>query len=173
MLTGTKTALTELRAADSEVLFGWVNAPETIRLNAPYRPVHEASHRTWFESVTRDPSRVVFGIRRRESPALVGMLQLIDIHPVHRKAELVVRIGNETDRGQGLGTEAVRLAIAFAFDDLNLQRVWLRVFANNSRAVRAYEKAGMEVEGTMRRAVYIAGDWIDEVIMGILRKGSG
>lgn len=168
MLTGTKICLTELRYEDSEALFTWINDPDTVRFNAPYAPVHEPGHTAWLEKVTKDPSRIVFGIRDLEGQHLVGVVQLIDLHPIHRSAELVIRIGTDTDRGRGLGTEAVKLAIKFGFRHRNLQRIWLRVFADNPRAIRAYEKAGLQREGTLQRACFIDGTWRDEVVMAVL-----
>lgn len=168
MLAGARIALTELRKDDAELLFGWINDPCTVRFNAPYSPIHEPGHLAWLERITSDPSRVIFGIRKIEHSRLIGVVQLIDIHPVHRSAELVIRIGSESDRGRGYGTEAVQIAKAFAFRDRNLQRISLRVFADNVRAVTAYEKAGFQQEGLLRRAAFIDGRWSDEIAMAAL-----
>lgn len=168
MLTGDKIALTELRRSDSETLFAWINDPDIVRFNAPYSPVHEPGHLAWFDRVTTDASRIVFGIRMLQEDRIVGVLQLVDLHPVHRSAELIIRIGSDADRGRGAGSEAVALAIHFGFRHRNLQRIWLRVFADNPRAIRAYEKAGMVREGLLRRACYIDGAWRDEVVMAVL-----
>jgi RimJ/RimL family protein N-acetyltransferase len=168
-VVGRGIVLTETRVEDKEALFRWINDPATVRYNAPYRPVGWDSHSAWFGSLGANASRVEFAIRRRDAPEIIGMLQLLDIHPVHRSAELVIRIGEQQNRGMGYGSEAVRLALDFAWNDLNLNRVWLRVFAINKRAIRAYEKAGMEQEGRMRKAAFIDGDWLDEIIMAALR----
>ncbi|MBV8271302.1 MAG: GNAT family N-acetyltransferase [Cupriavidus sp.] len=169
MLRGEHVELTEIRPEDKEALFRWINDAETVRFNAAYRPVDWESHCRWFDELGRSPSRVIFAIRLREQPAIVGTVQLVDVHPVHRSAELIIRIGSATDRGKGFGTEAVKLATNFAFDDLNLVRVWLRVFATNARAIGAYKKAGLAEEGTMRKAVFSQGQWLDEIIMAVVR----
>lgn len=168
MLTGEKVALTELRRSDSEILFSWINDPEVVRFSAPYTPVHESGHLAWFDRITTDDSRIVFGIRTMDNARIVGMLQLVNLHPIHRSAELIIRIGQATDRGRGLGSEAVRLAIAFGIRHRNLQRIWLKVFADNVRAIHAYRKAGMVQEGLLRRSCYIDGVWRDECVMAAL-----
>lgn len=155
------------RPSDSAALFEWINNAETVRFNAPYRPVALGSHEAWFAGLNCDNFRAFFAIRNGQD--LIGSLQLVDIHPVHQTAELIVRIGSHEQRGKGFGTEALKLAVAFAFADLNLQRVWLRVFANNARAIAAYRKAGFTEEGIMRRAAWINGAWVDEVVMAVLR----
>ena len=55
------------------------------------------------------------------------------------------------------------------FDTLNLNRVHLRVYAENLRAKRAYEKAGFLEEGRLREAVYKHGKYDDVIVMSILR----
>lgn len=170
MLRGDKVRLTEVRPTDSETLFGWINDAETVRFNAPYAPVTFNSHSGWFEGIGRDPKRCVFAIRENEKPEPIGVVQLIDMHPIHRSTELIIRIGAAANRGKGLGTDALKLAVSYAFDDQNLQRVWLRVFASNARAIKAYKNAGFEEEGRMKRACFIGGKWDDELVMAILRK---
>jgi RimJ/RimL family protein N-acetyltransferase len=168
MLKGKLICLTEVRRDDTETLYRWINDAETVRFNAPWRPVPWANHSGWFDGIGRDQSKVVLVIRKEPTGAAIGVIQLLDIHPVHRSAELTTRIGSESDRGEGYGTEALKLALDFARRDLNLGRVWLRVFATNERAIRAYTKAGFEIEGTMRRAAWINGAWVDEIIMASL-----
>lgn len=169
MVVGT-VSLSSIRAEDSETLFRWINAPEVVRFNAPYRPVHWANHEDWIRSIGKATNKAVFAIRI--SGRLVGVVQLIDIDAIHRSAELTIRIGEEVDRGKGVGTEALKLAIDHAWRDLNLHRVWLRVFENNARAIQSYKKAGFKEEGLMRDAAHIDGRYIGLVIMATLRATS-
>ena len=55
------------------------------------------------------------------------------------------------------------------FETLNLNRVFLRVYAENARAIRSYEKAGFVREGRLRDAVYKHGKYDDVILMGVLR----
>jgi RimJ/RimL family protein N-acetyltransferase len=170
MLKGENVVVTHLREEDRVALFVWMNDAGTVRFNAPWSPLDWRSHCRWFDELGQDRSRVIFAIRRAPDAEVLGTVQLRDIHPVHRSAELTIRIGVEAERGKGAGKEALRLAIRFAFDDLNLRRVDLRVFASNERAIRAYRAAGFGVEGTMRRAAYIGGRWEDVLMMAVLRE---
>jgi RimJ/RimL family protein N-acetyltransferase len=70
--------------------------------------------------------------------------------------------------GKGLGTEATRLVLRHAFNDLGLHRVGLRVLAYNHRAIRSYEKCGFVIEGREREAALVDGAWHDDVLMGAL-----
>lgn len=166
MLKTPRITLTGLRLEDSDILYSWIDDAETVRFNAPYRPVDRAGHDAWFSSIGKDPNRIAFAIRAKEQ--IIGVVQLIDIHPIHRSAELVIRIGEDANRGRGYGTEALRAVVQYAWMDLNLQRIWLRVFHTNERAIAAYQKAGFELEGRMRRACFIDGNYIDELVFSAL-----
>jgi RimJ/RimL family protein N-acetyltransferase len=63
----------------------------------------------------------------------------------------------------------VRLLVKHGFETLNLNRIYLQVFANNPRAIRAYEKAGFIHEGRKRQAEFRDGQYIDVLLMSILR----
>lgn len=169
MLMGERVILAPLMEADSATLFSWINDREQVILNSSFRPIHEGSHRDWYERVQRTGDIVVFAIRARETNKLIGTCQLHSIQSVHRCAELQIRIGRIGDRGKGCGTEATRLLVDFAFTDLNLHRVQLHVRADNVAAIRVYEKAGFTREGLMKEAAYIDGRYVDLFIMAVLR----
>ena len=168
VLKGSRVALAPLTAADSDVLFQWIRDRDLVLLNGPYRPVGEASHRAWFEAVQQRDDVAVFGIRLLDDDRLVGSCQLHSISPVHRSAELQIRIGEPRSRGVGLGTEAVELLLKFAFDDLNLHRVYLHVLSTNGAAIHLYGKTGFVEEGVLRDGAYIDGRYVDLVVMGLL-----
>lgn len=161
MIRGNKVTLTALDQADSDTLFAWMNDPELVHNHSFFRPVPRSSHDKWFAGVTSDPSTVILAIRDQDCSRLVGMIQLVSIHPIHRSAELRIKIGATADRGRGLGSEAVRLICDFGFRDLNLVRIFLHVFANNAKGIGAYRRAGFEDEGVMRKAAYVNGEWLD------------
>ena len=170
-ILGTAVRLRALGRDDLETLRGFVNDPEVMRFSNVYRPISEVEQVAWWERTARDSSCVWFGIEdvRGGTAKLVGTCCLVELDWVSRKAELRVRIGDRGVWGQGLGTEACALLVAFAFDDLNLGRIWLRVLDSNPRAIRVYEKLGFVVEGTLRRSAYVDGAHRDTIVMGLLR----
>jgi RimJ/RimL family protein N-acetyltransferase len=78
-------------------------------------------------------------------------------------------IGDKRHWNKGLGTEAMQLLLKHGFETLNLHRIYLRVFANNPRAIRSYEKAGFVVDGRLREAHFADGVYIDDLLMSVLR----
>lgn len=63
--------------------------------------------------------------------------------------QLGIRIGNKDYWNKGYGTDAVKLLTWFAFTTMSVNRVWLKVLPENTRAIRCYEKAGFTVLGKL------------------------
>lgn len=167
-VTGARVRLTPLDEADASILFEWINDRTLVELSSAFAPVSAADHLRWFADIRQRPGTHIFAIRRLDDPLVIGTCQLHGIHPVHRSAELQIRIGDTRFRGQGLGTEAVRLLVAFGFGELRLHRIALHVFATNLAAQRAYEKAGFVREGLLKDAAFVGGRFVDTVSMAIL-----
>ena len=166
---GDVAYLAPLSDADSAQLFEWINRRELVVSSAPFRPVHQPDHDAWFREIRSRRDVVIFGIRRGHDHQLVGSCQLHSIDAARRSAELQIRIGVPSATGQGIGTAACRALLRYAFEDLNLQRVYLQVFATNAAARRVYEKVGFVEDGVAKDAVFVDGRWRDLVTMSINR----
>jgi RimJ/RimL family protein N-acetyltransferase len=169
MLLAKHISIGPLVPEDFGPLFCWANDATAARLDFAYRPVDMMAHQQWWDGLGKDPTKVVFAIRKIDRPVIIGYVQIAGINSTHRSAEIGIRIGSESDRGQGFGKEALRLAVDFCWDHLNLNRVQLVVFKHNHRAVRAYNEAGFKKEGVLRKAAFIGGARVDLVPMAILR----
>jgi RimJ/RimL family protein N-acetyltransferase len=112
---------------------------------------------------------VIFGVRAVADDRLVGYVQLAGIDPRARSAELRVRIGDPSTRAQGVGYETCGLALRHGFDDLNLRRVWAHCFATNEPVLRGADRLGFRREGVLRQGAYVGGEYVDVVVIGILR----
>jgi len=155
---------------DAEVFARWTEDAEYLRaLDTDYaRPMSVGEMAKRLEQFIDDPSTVEFRIRTLADDRLIGFVALHSIEWNNRAANLAIGIGNPTHRGQGYGTDALRVVLRYAFHELSLERVGLNVNANNARAIRAYEKVGFHHEGAMRHALLRDGEWQDRIIMGIL-----
>ena len=154
---------------DSAALFRWVNDVKSAALDMAYRPVDGIAFNAWLGAFATDNSKVLFVIRRRGNPAPFGYVQITNIHSIHRSADIGIRIGSDEDRGRGLGKAALTLAVDYAWNHLNLNRIQLTVLATNLRAIRAYKAVGFESEGLFRRAVFIGGVWTAVLAMAMLQ----
>jgi RimJ/RimL family protein N-acetyltransferase len=168
-LVGTRVYLRPLERTDVPLLQTWVNDQEVIRNLLNFRPMNLQSEEEFLDKVTRDPDLIVLGIALRSDDRLIGDVALHRIQSRDRQAGFGILIGEKAEWSKGYGTEATRLIVRYAFDALNLNRVWLHVLENNQRGQRAYEKVGFKVEGVLRQSAFREGRYLDTITMGILR----
>ncbi|HUG86636.1 MAG TPA: GNAT family protein [Euzebya sp.] len=170
-LTGQLVRLGMIREADIDLLVRWSEDGRSTRLgdSDPAYPYPEAALRTWWtERLASDATRN-FAIRLLDDEStLVGTINLGQVDTANRVAEMGMEIPDPTFWGKGYGTEAVRLLLGFAFDDMNLHRVHLGVFAFNNRAIACYERVGFVREGTHRQYLQRNGRRHDMHLYGIL-----
>ncbi len=123
----------------------------------------------WYEEVQKAENGHEFSIRTLADDKVIGSCGLFEISPKNRSAEFGIVIGEQANWGKGYGSDAAKITLRFAFEELGLNRVFLDVLATNQRAVRSYEKAGFVLECTRRQAVWRDGDYHHACRMGILR----
>jgi RimJ/RimL family protein N-acetyltransferase len=172
MREGKKVRLRSLKDDDIMLMFQWINDPEVIRFTNNFKPVSEAEQRVWFQSQVDQKNQIVLGIEVKTEKKLIGSCGLYAIERVNRKAEVRIKIGNKSYWGRGYGREAMELLLEFAFDDLNLRRLWLKVLPTNISALKLYKNIGFEEEGILRQDLYIQGKYHDLIVMGLLRENT-
>lgn len=153
---------------DMGALFLWINDREAANQDQPYQPVDWLSYKAWLERMAQEKVHTFFAIRKLNAPAIIGYVSFKNIQAVHRSGEIGMRIGTESDRGNGYGKAALTLALRYAFDHLNLHRVSLTAFASNARAIAAYRAVGFVEEGLHKQAAFIDGRYVDLVAMAML-----
>jgi [ribosomal protein S5]-alanine N-acetyltransferase len=168
-LIGDKVYLRPLEKADAPLIVPWFNDQEVIRTLLRYRPLTLREEEEYLDQVTRNEGNVILGIVLRETDRLIGATGLHKIDFRNRHSCFGILIGEKTEWGKGYGTEATGLVVRYAFETLNLNRVWLQAFEYNPSGLRAYEKVGFRREGVLRQDCYREGRYWDTIIMGILR----
>jgi RimJ/RimL family protein N-acetyltransferase len=172
LLRGTTVHLTALTKDDLSTIAGWYHNAEFLRLfdARPAYPRGEADLARWLEEQHKEPNAFLFGIRLLDSDDLIGYVALDGIEWSHQVGWLTIGIGDRANWGRGYGHEAARLALKFAFHELNLHRVQLTVFSYNERAIALYEKLGFQREGAFREFLHRDGQRYDMYLYGLLRQ---
>lgn len=166
---GQRIYFRPLELEDEPLLRRWINNPANWRTLLHRPPLNAAREREWIESQGKSHSDYVFGIVVKQGDRPIGTTGLHRIDAVNRSASLGICIGESSFQGRGFGREAVRLALKYGFEELNLNRIELSVFADNWRAIRTYQKVGFVQEGCLRQAHYRNGRYQDEYRFAMLR----
>jgi [ribosomal protein S5]-alanine N-acetyltransferase len=169
-LIGEKIYLRPIDREDAAQLQAFMNDPEVTQTLGAYRPLSMQRELDFIEQTNKDKNQVWLGIVLKQDDRLIGTVALRAIQGKDRKADFGIKIGFKEEWNKGYGTEATKLIVRHGFETLNLNKVWLKVFEYNARAMRAYEKAGFSREGLLRQDDYRMGRYWDTVIMGILRE---
>ena len=168
MFLGPRITLGAFVPDDYGAMYCWANDTAAATLDGAFRPANLRDVIASCET-GNDASRVMLAIRQRTDPKIIGYINIHNVNAVHRSAELGMRIGDERNRGQGFGKEALAMALSYCWDHLNLERVGLVVFRHNARAIAAYSACGFKKEGVLKRLLFVDGAWVDLVLMAAFR----
>ncbi len=103
---------------------------------------------------------------------MIGCVGLESISNKHRNCEAGYWLWKKY-RGRGVMSEAVSLAVGFAFRELNLVRVHAHVMTGNEASSRILLKCGFKKEGLLRKRIKHRGRWRDLLLYSILREEWG
>ena len=172
LFQGERVQLTALTPEDAAVAVRWYEDGEFARLwdAATANPRTQSQISEWFTEASRDRNAFAFAIRFKEKRELIGYIDINGILWNCGVGGIAVAIGEAAHRGKGYGEEAMRLALKFAFHELNLHRIQITVFAYNDRAIRLYERLGFVREGTYREFLNRDGQRHDMYLYGLLRR---
>jgi diamine N-acetyltransferase len=165
IITGTHVALGVPYRDLLPLCERWFNDLETSRtLGVNWHPITTKVKGRYLDQmlVSDQPPFVVHDL---DTLTPVGLCGLDDINHVDSTAEFSIVIGDRGFQGKGIGTEATRLTLQYAFDVLGLYNIWLQVSANNPAAIRVYEKAGFKHIGIRRKSVRVGREYLDDVYM--------
>ncbi len=170
-MIGERVVLREFRPEDISGMRAWATDGSVTRfLSNRYIAPH-----TWEQTETNlrayldgDAGGVNLVIAEKNSLGYLGQCNLMMIDQQARRAKLAIVLPRE-NQGKGYGFEAIKMLLAFAFDQMNLNRVMLEVAMDNRRAVALYERCGFVHEGRLRQEYYQDGQYKDILVMGVLR----
>jgi diamine N-acetyltransferase len=164
-LSGQYVILRPLRVDDAELTLGWRLSKRAALLNSGSQSVAEQAE--WIAS--RPKTEVNFVIELRSGQP-VGMLSLVAIDQVNRRAEPARFLIGEPEAARGLPVfvESVKLLYQLAFDQMELKRIHGTVVAENHLMIKWHKFLGMKEEGRLRQHYFIGGRFRDAVYMGMM-----
>ncbi|NLI91144.1 MAG: GNAT family N-acetyltransferase [Peptococcaceae bacterium] len=169
MLKGKITTIRPLETDDLDLLYEWYNDQEFsywVSGNWPYATLmrREEIERKMYEE---DEHR--YAVTDHQGN-LIGSVGFDEVNIPARSAKLYIGIGSKECWGKGYGTDALQVFIRFLFNQWNFHRLCAETWQENVRALSCYQKLGFIVEGNLREAYYIDGNYYDAVILGLLKR---
>lgn len=112
------------------------------------------------------PSRLHFIVEEKATNERIGFLMVNEIDNPHNEVEWHKIIINK--KGHGYGKEALKLLMAWSFEDMKFHRGWLDCKDYNTRALHVYESVGLKREALLRETILVNGVYENLVILAIL-----
>jgi Acetyltransferases, including N-acetylases of ribosomal proteins len=172
VLVGERVRLVPLAPEHADALYAAMLDPEIRRLTGTHRLPDRREVEEWCRTRADDHERLDLAILGNPDDRFYGRLSLTDIDVHNESAAYRIALSSIEFTGRGLGQEATRLLLRYAFEEVGLHRVWLRVYAFNMRAIAAYRACGFTVEGRLRDALLWEGRRHDALVMSVLADGA-
>lgn len=169
-LDGQLVVLREKRLSDVQRDYTWRTDLELAELDAtsPIRLTVEEYTRYYRDELDHpSPWSVRYAVETRDGDH-IGNTMYYDIDRSKSRTELGIMIGDRDYWGRGYGTDAVLILLRSIFEDVRLGSVYLHTLNHNTRAQKAFRKAGfydvrnVRRDGRMFLRMEVAReDWLD------------
>ncbi|MBD7983472.1 GNAT family N-acetyltransferase [Sporosarcina sp. Sa2YVA2] len=168
-----KVEIRELTLDDVEDRYQWCLDKEvTKHLNMPekFPPFSREETQIWIEMCINKRNGYEQKAIVTEERKHIGWVDLKNIDRMNRHAELGIAIGDKTYWGKGYGLAAMKEMLLWGFNELELNKIWLRVEVDNEKAIKSYTRMGYVEEGILRQDRLRNGEFVDRVRMSILKQ---
>ncbi|MEC0127943.1 GNAT family N-acetyltransferase [Paenibacillus pabuli] len=152
------------------------DVPEWKQWDAPYYALEHES----YEDFERGMLNRLEATQSNSDPDSIRIIEMnggivgtISYYWEHRPSmwlEMGIVLYRSAQWGRGIGTRVLQMWSGHLFEQLPLARVGLTTWSGNERMMRSASKAGLQVEGRMRRCRIVNGKHYDSIRMGMLRE---
>ncbi|MCY9783287.1 GNAT family N-acetyltransferase [Nocardiopsis sp. EMB25] len=133
----------------------------------PWRPITSGSKNPQLVVDDTEQGHVPFSVVELDGGALVGTAVLWGIDNHSRSAHIGLGL-LPSSRGRGYGTDVVAVLCHYGFVVRGLQRLQVETLSDNAAMLRSAERNGFVREGVLRSSAWVLGEFLDEVVLGLL-----
>lgn len=123
----------------------------------------------WLKSVKRKKDEKLFTIFDEATKKPIGNLGIHQISTFNAKAVIGIMIGEKAYWNRGYGTDAMKTAIRYCFEKLDLNKISLTVDTENVRGIACYKKCGFKKVGFLKDDANRNGQLCDSFLMEIFK----
>lgn len=146
--------LNKIKKCDANKIVEWKSdkeLSEMILSNPVYISTSEAEK--WIEKNSNDNNQKLFGIyinKKDNYSEIVGITRLMFIDFESGVAELGTYIGSKDYRGKGIGAISLIKILEYAFNELLLNKIFMKVAEDNIASIQLHLKHDFVVEGKLK-----------------------
>lgn len=166
MLSGRFVHLRAIEVEDVPLMARWRSSPDVYDYFYEYEPLSAAQQKDWVEAQRKNRSERNFIVSLHDGTA-IGTISIYHIDGRNRKAEWGRFLIGDA-KYIGMGAEVEYLILQYAFEHLNLNRLYCEVLCSNENVIKQHERFGFKTEGVLRDQVFKRGKYEDAVMMSLL-----
>lgn len=167
-INGNQIYLRPITAKDTDTVVRWRNDEKIVR-NFIYREtISREEHLNWLHTKVETGKVIQFIICDKVTQKPLGSVYLQNFKEASRQAEEGIFLGEEEAYGRGIGTEAAKLVVEYAFTELGLHKLTARVLGYNMGSRKMHERAGYVQESCLKDELFLDGKYEDLLFYGIL-----
>jgi UDP-4-amino-4,6-dideoxy-N-acetyl-beta-L-altrosamine N-acetyltransferase len=168
MLKSEKIIIRAIEKTDLSTIAAWRSDPDMYDYFYEFLPISTHQQERWYEQQLANRDEINFAVADHEGK-LIGTVSIYHIDRRNRKAEWGrLIIGDKNCKGKGIGKEIERLVIQYAFDHLNLHKLYCEVIVSNDKVIAMHHGFGFQREAIFKDHVFKSGVYIDVVSMALL-----
>ncbi|MFD4371824.1 GNAT family N-acetyltransferase [Streptomyces sp. NPDC058486] len=133
----------------------------------PWRPITPGAKDARLVADDTQEGHVPFSVVELEGGTLIGTANLWGIDNHSRSAHIGLGL-LPSARGKGYGTDVVATLCHYGFVVRGLHRLQIETLADNAAMLRSAERNGFVREGVLRSSAWVLGEFLDEVLLGLL-----
>lgn len=171
-IEGENIYLRFIEDTDTDNIIKWRNNSDVSKCFIYQKPFTVKDHKIWLDTMVKTKKVYQFIIYIKKSDVAIGSVYLRDVNSSNKSAEFGIFIGEKKARGKGYGREANDLICNYAFSQLDLEFVFLRVFENNDQAIRSYKSCGFNIDNSREEYVDIDKHKVKVIFMNKYKEGS-
>ncbi len=165
-LHGKLCGLRALEPEDLDFLYALENDTAIWEISNTLKPYSRAVLKEYLQNAHRD----IFEVKQlrlcvcNTKEERIGLVDLFDFDPRHRRAGIGIIILNPTDRNKGVGAEALQLLMDYSFTVLELHQVYANILEDNLASIHLFEKLGFEKVGVKKEWIRWGDGFKNELI---------
>jgi RimJ/RimL family protein N-acetyltransferase len=149
----------------------WVNNPKVRKYSRNIIPVRVEDMKKWLEPEEgRIKDFIAFEIWHKKDNKLVGNTFVTDINWLNGWANVGMTIGEPDYWNKNIATEATKLIIEYAFNELNLHKLHGGVIVDNIGSWTVAEKTGFIFEGIRKDDLFVDGKHVNVKTYRLLKE---
>lgn len=170
-LQGDIIYLRALEPEDLEFVHAVENDEDIWTVSNTITPYSRFLIKQYLENAQQDiytAKQLRLAICRNNDFSAVGLIDIFDFEPLHKRAGVGIVIINKKNRNSGIGTEALKLLIRYAAEKLQLHQLYANINPENKLSVSLFSNFGFVCTGVKKDWNKTGGFYTDEAFYQLL-----